>query len=41
MGKTAAEEQSDKMSTDMEVHTKQRCVNEVLLMKKIAAIDIH
>ena len=37
----AAEEQSDEMTSDIEVHTKQRCVTESLHVEKIAPIDIH
>jgi hypothetical protein len=36
-----AEEQSDKMASDMEVRMKQMCVNEYLHAEKIAPIDIH
>jgi len=37
----AAEGQSDKMVSDLEVQMKQRCVNEFLHVQKIALIDIH
>ena len=37
----AAEGQSDKMTTDTEVHMKQQCVTEFLYAGKIALIDIH
>jgi len=37
----AAEGQSDRMETDMEVPMKQRCGTEVLHEEKIAPIDIH
>ena len=37
----AAEEQSDKMTSDMEVHMKQKCVIELLHAEKIAHTDIH
>jgi hypothetical protein len=37
----AAEEQSDRMASDMEVHTKQRCVIDFLHADKIAPVDIH
>ena len=37
----AAEGQSDKMASDMEVHMKQRCVTEFLHVEKMAPIDIH
>jgi hypothetical protein len=36
-----AEEQSDKMVTDMEVCMKQRCVTEFLHAEKIAPTDIY
>ena len=36
-----AEEQSDKMASDMEVRMKQRCVIEFLHAEKIAHNDIH
>ena len=36
-----AEEQSDKMATDMKVCMKQRCVIEFLHAEKIAPNDIH
>jgi len=37
----AAEGQSDKMASDMEVRMKQRCVIEFLHAEKIAPNDIH
>ena len=37
----AAEEQSDKMSSDMEVHMKQTFVTEFLHTDKMAPTDIH
>jgi hypothetical protein len=37
----AAEEQSGEMASDVEVHTKQKCVIEFLHAEKIAPIDIH
>ena len=37
----AAEGQSDKMVSDMEVHVKQRCVTEFLHAEKMAPTDIH
>ena len=37
----AAEGQSDKMVSDMEVHMKQRCVTELLHVENIVTIDIH
>ena len=37
----AAEGQSDKMMSDMEVQMKQRCVTEFLHAEKIAPTDIH
>ena len=37
----AAEEQSDKMESDMEVHMKQRCVTKFLHLEKMAPTDIH
>ena len=37
----AAEEQSDKMASDMEVHMKQRCVIEFLHAEKMAPTDVH
>jgi len=36
-----AEGQSDKMTSDMEVHIKQRCVIEFLYAEKIAPNGIH
>ena len=41
MQQGAAEEQSDRMSSDMEVCMKQRGGTEFLLAEKIAAIDTH
>ena len=37
----AAEGQSDKMTSDVEVHIKQRCVIEFLCVENMAPIDIH
>jgi hypothetical protein len=37
----AAEVQSGKMSSDMEVHTKEMCVTEFLHAEKTAPIDIQ
>ncbi len=37
----AAEGQSDKMASDMEVCMKQRCVTEFLHVEKMAPTDIH
>ena len=37
----AAEGQSGKMTSDMEVYMKQRCATEFLYVEKIASIDIH
>ena len=37
----AAEGQSDKMVSDMDVHTKQRCVTEFLRVENTAPTDIH
>ena len=37
----AAEGQSDTMVSDMEVHTKQRCVAELLHAEKMGPTDIH
>jgi hypothetical protein len=37
----AAEEQSGKMGSDMEVHTKQKCVIEFHHAEEIAPVDIH
>ena len=37
----AAEGQSDRMVSDMEVHMKQRCGIEFLHAEKMAPIDIH
>jgi len=36
----AAEGQSDKMKSDMEVHMKERCGTEFLLVEKTTPIDI-
>ena len=36
-----AEEQSDKMASDMEVCMKQRCLIEFLRVEKMVPIDIH
>jgi hypothetical protein len=36
-----AEEQSGKMVPDMEMHTKQRYVSELLHAEKTAPVDIH
>ena len=36
-----AEEQSDKIVSDVEVHMKQRCVIEFFHVEKVALIDIH
>jgi hypothetical protein len=36
-----AEEQSDKMASDMEVQMEQRCVIEFFYVEKIAPKDIH
>jgi len=41
MRQMAAEGQSDKMASDMEVRMKQRCVIEFLHAERIAPIDIH
>ena len=41
MWQMAAEGQSDRMASDMEVYRKQRCGIEFLHAKKIAHIDIH
>ena len=38
---TAAEGQSDRMVSDMEVHMKQKCGIEFLLVERMAPIDIH
>jgi len=38
---TVAEGQSDKMVSDMEMCMKQRCVNEFLLVEKMAPTDIQ
>jgi hypothetical protein len=40
MRQTAAEEQSGKMASDMEVRRKQRCVIEFLIAEKIESVDI-
>ncbi len=37
----AAEDQSNRMVSDMEVWMKQRCVTEFLHVGKMALIDIH
>ena len=37
----AAEGQSDRMASDMEVHLKQRCGIECLHVEKMAPTDIH
>jgi len=37
----AAEGQSHKMTSDMEVHMKQRCVTEFLHVEKMAPTDVH
>jgi len=37
----AAEGQSDKMVSDMEVHMEQSCMTEFLHVEKIAPIDIY
>jgi len=37
----SAEEQSDKMVTNMEVCTKKRCVTEFLHAEKMTSTDIH
>ena len=37
----AAEGQSDKMASDMEVHMKQRCATDFLHAEKMAYKDIH
>ena len=37
----AAEQRSDKMASDMEVHMKQRCEIEFLHVEKLAPIDIR
>jgi len=37
----AAEEQSDKMASDMEECTNQRCATEFLFEEKMAPTDIH
>jgi len=41
MQQMAAEGQSDKMTSDMEEHMKQRCVTEFLHVEKMAPTDIH
>ena len=41
MQQMAAEGQSDKMTSDMEEHLKQRCVTEFLHVEKMAPTDIH
>jgi len=35
----AAEEQSDRMASDMEAHMEQRCVTEILHVENMAPID--
>ena len=37
----AAEGQSDRMASDMEVHVKQKCVVEFRHLEKIVPIHIH
>ena len=37
----AAEGQSNKMASDMEVHVEQRCITESLQVEKIAPTDIY
>ena len=37
----AAEGQTDKMASDMEMHTKRRCIIEFLHAEKMAPTDIH
>jgi len=37
----AAEGQSDKMTSDMELCVKQRCATDFLHAEKIAPLDIH
>ena len=37
----AAEEQSDKMASDMEAHMKERCIIKFLHAEQIAPVDIH
>ena len=39
MWQTAAEGQSDRMASDMEVHMKQKCVTEFLHMEKMAYLS--
>ncbi len=41
MQQMAAEGQSDKMASDMEVHVKQREFTEFLHEEKVGSIDIH
>ena len=41
MWQMAAEGQSDRMASDMEVHVKQKCVVEFRHLEKIVPIDIH
>ena len=41
MRQMAAQGQSDRMVSEMEVWMKQRCVTEFLHVEKIAPIDIH
>ena len=40
VGQMAAEGQSDKMASDMEVHMKQRCVTEFLHAKKLHLLTL-
>jgi len=37
----AAEGQSDRMASDMEMRMKKRCISEVLHVEKMAPTDIH
>jgi len=41
MRQMAAEEQSDKMASDMEAHMKERCIIKFLHAEQIAPVDIH
>jgi len=41
MQEMAAERQSHRMAADVEVHMKQRCGSEFLLVEKNAHTDIH
>jgi hypothetical protein len=41
MQQITAEDQSGKLVSDMEVHTKQRCITEFLYAANIAPTDIH